>query len=71
MAMVESRTSDLVPAWPATSLRQRLQECRIMLYQHGILTDAEAGRADQRILCKAMGLPTERKGRREEDYDHE
>lgn len=38
-----------VPAWPATSLAERLIHCRIMLYQHGILTDAEKDRADQRI----------------------
>jgi hypothetical protein len=38
-----------VPAWPATSLAERLIHCRVMLYQHGILTDAEKDRADARI----------------------
>lgn len=38
-----------VPAWPATSLAERLIHCRVMLYQHGIITDAEKDRADRRI----------------------
>jgi hypothetical protein len=37
------------PAWPATTLAQRLIDCRIMLYVHGILTDAEKDKADRRI----------------------
>lgn len=38
-----------VPAWPATSLAERLIHCRVMLYQHGVLTASEKDRADQRI----------------------
>lgn len=41
--------SDDVPAWPAAPLLQRLKECRIMLFQHGILTFHEADQADKRI----------------------
>lgn len=38
-----------VPAWTETSLAERLIHCRVMLYVHGILTDAEKDRADKRI----------------------
>lgn len=38
-----------VAAWPEATLADRLYDCRVMLYVHGILTDAERERADQRI----------------------
>lgn len=48
--MTEQRTPEKkVPAWPATCLAERLIHCRVMLYQHGILTDAEKDRVDVRI----------------------
>ena len=39
----------LCPAWPAQPLFERIKTCRIMLYQHGLITDAECARIDQRI----------------------
>lgn len=42
-------TNDLVPAWNAQPLIERLKTCRVMLYQHGMLTDSERKRVDQRI----------------------
>jgi hypothetical protein len=47
-------TDPVVPAWPAATVQDRLIECRIMLYQHGMLTDAEMSRIDQRILRRAL-----------------
>lgn len=38
-----------VPAWNAQPLIDRLKTCRVMLYQHGMLTDTERKRVDQRI----------------------
>lgn len=50
MATDTQRTSEKkVPAWAECSLVDRLIICRVMLYQHGILTDAEKDRADRRI----------------------
>lgn len=42
-------TNEDVPAWSAQPLIERLKTCRIMLYQHGMLTDSECKRIDQRI----------------------
>lgn len=47
-------SKDEVPAWEAAPLLQRLRECRFMLYQHGILTDAQSDRAEEKINKKAM-----------------
>jgi hypothetical protein len=44
-----SEEKDLCPAWRAAPLQQRLIACRIMLYQHGLLTDAEMERVDRRL----------------------
>ncbi len=41
--------NDLVPAWNAQPLIERIKTCRVMLYQHGFITDAERERIDKRI----------------------
>jgi hypothetical protein len=46
---VANQSTDLVSAWPAQTVIERLKTCRIMLYQHGMLTDSECKRVDQRI----------------------
>lgn len=52
------RTTDLVPAWQAQPLIERLKTCRIMLYQHGMLTDAERKKLDRRIDKREAQLMT-------------
>jgi len=46
---VTNLPNELVPAWYAQPLIERLKTCRVMLYQHGMLTDSECKRVDQRI----------------------
>ena len=49
--MNEQRTEkqNLVPAWAPQPLIERLKTCRVMLYQHGMISESERARIDARI----------------------
>ena len=49
MSTPQSNEKQLCPAWPPQTIFERLKTCRIMLYQHGFITDAECARIDKRI----------------------
>lgn len=53
-------STDLVPAWAAQPLLERLKTCRVMLYQHGMLTESERAKVDQRIDRLESRLANER-----------
>lgn len=55
--MTSRSEQKLVPAWAAQPLIERLKTCRVMLYQHGVLSESERAKVDARIdKMEAQGV---------------